>query len=200
MEETVGSSVWATLITAREKTLARDKRGVVGDQDVLVPAGLRGLLGPLGTGDVGSGSGDRRAWGTAGGTGPPGVLGGVCGNAGEAVSQEGAVEMRGQVCMEPAERGASGVAPGPMSPLHPLPRQLQAPHWQGTSQGTAAAQAVVGSPGGMDMPGPARVGTCGGAHQRRLQLMRWGCQQLCRADKVILQRGAAQRWQDGGLD
>lgn len=119
MEETAGSSVWATLITAREKTLARDRRGVVGDQGVLVTAGLRGLLGPLGTGDVGSGSGDRRAWGGAGGTGPPGVLGGVCGNAGDAVSQEGAVETSGQVCTEPAERGASGAAPDPHKPPPP---------------------------------------------------------------------------------
>ena len=54
MEETAGSSVWATLVTAKEKTLARDRRGAVGDQGVLVTGGLRGLLGSLGTGDVGN--------------------------------------------------------------------------------------------------------------------------------------------------
>lgn len=73
MEETAGSSVWATLITAREKTLARDRSGVVGDQGPLVTGGLTGLLG---TGDEGSDSGDGRAAGRAGGTGgAPGVLG-----------------------------------------------------------------------------------------------------------------------------
>ena len=85
----------------------------MGDQGVLVTGGLRGLLG---TGDVGSGSGDRRAWGSTGGTGPPGVLGGVCGTAGDAVSQEGAVETRGQVCTEPAERSVSGPPRAPRTP------------------------------------------------------------------------------------
>lgn len=105
MEETAGSSVWATLITAREKTLARDRSGVVGDQGPLVTGGLTGLLG---TGEEG------RAGGRAGGTGgAPGVLGGgVWGKSGAAVGQEGAVERRGQVCTEPAggretEKGAS---------------------------------------------------------------------------------------------
>lgn len=114
MEETAGSSVWATLITASEKTLARDRRGAAGDQGVLVTAG--GLRGLLGTGEVGNGSEDS---GRAGGAGSPGVPGGVCGNPGDTGSQEGAVETRGQVCSEPAERGGSGVSPDLHEPPHP---------------------------------------------------------------------------------
>lgn len=140
MEETAGSSVWAALITAREKTLARDRRGLVGDQGVLVTEELRGLLGPLGTGDMVNGSGGGRLWGRAGGTDPPAVLGGVCGNTGDTVSQEGAVEMRGQVCTEPAEREVSGAAPSPReSPAAPSP---------GGHHGSAAAEAAAGSPAG----------------------------------------------------
>lgn len=114
--------MWAMVITAREKTLARDKRGVVGDKGVLVTGLLRGLLGSQGTGDVGRGWGDRRAWGRAGGTGPPGVLWGVIVgvSAGDDVSQEGAIETRGQVCTEPAGREASGAAP--QSHFSSLPR------------------------------------------------------------------------------
>lgn len=111
MEETAGSSVWATLITAREKTLARDRNGVVGDQAVLVTGEVTGLLGPLGIGDVGPGSGDRRSWGMAGGTGSTGLLRGVCGTSGDVVSQEGAIELGGQVCKEPVERAASEALP-----------------------------------------------------------------------------------------
>lgn len=127
--------MWATVITAREKTLARDKRGVVGDKGVLVTGGLRGLLGSQGTGDVGRGCGDRRAWGRAVGTGPPGVLWGVSVgvSAGDDVSQEGAIETRGQVCTEPAGREASGASlQGHLLslPTHPEPEtseQLAAP-------------------------------------------------------------------------
>lgn len=99
----------------------------MGDQGVLVTGGFRGLLGPLGTGDVGSGSGDRRAWGRAGGTGPPAVLGGVCGSAGDAVSQEGAIETRGQVCTEPVERGVAGAAPNTHEPTLPPAQAAPSP-------------------------------------------------------------------------
>lgn len=104
--------MWATVITAREKTLAKDKRGALGDKGVLVTAGLRGLLGSQGTGGVGTGWGDRRAWGRAGGTGPPGVPWGVSVgvSAGDDVSQEGVMEARGQVCAGPAGRESSGAA------------------------------------------------------------------------------------------
>lgn len=115
--------MWAMVITAREKTLARDKRGVVGDKGVLVPGLLRGLLGSQGTGDVGTGCGDRRAWGRAGGTGVLwGVSVGV--SAGGDVSQEGAIEKRGQVCTEPAGKEALGAAPQSHCsslPRHPEP-------------------------------------------------------------------------------
>lgn len=131
--------MWATVITAREKTLARDKRGAVGDKGVLVTGGLRGLLGSQGTGDVGRGCGDRRAWGRAGGTGPPGVLGGVSGSAGDDVSHEGVIETTGQVCTEPAEREASGAAP--KGCLRPLPRHPR-----------ASSQRAAGSPSAMNMP------------------------------------------------
>lgn len=111
--------MWATVITAREKTLARDKRGVVGDKGMLVTGGLRGLLGSLGTEGVGTGWGDRRAWGRAEGTGPPGVLRGVSVgvSAGDDVSQEGVIEA------EPEGREASGAAP--QGHLLPLPRHLE---------------------------------------------------------------------------
>lgn len=143
---------------------------------MLVTAG--GLRGLLGTGEVGNGSGDS---GRAGATGSPGVLGGVCGYPGDTGSQEGAVETRGQVCREPAERGGSGAIPDLHEPPHPR-----------GSEGPAMARWWPQGDGG------AGAGTCGRAWQQRLQL--GGCRGLCGAGGVVLQQGAAQRRQDGGRD
>lgn len=137
-------------------------------------------------------------WGAAVGTGglgagpvgqaPPGCLGGSAGTLGMQVTPSA----RG----EPSRRGARSARSlwreerqeqprTPMSPLHP------------DSPGQSAAD---GNPGGTEVPGPARAGTCGGAQQCRSRLLGWSCRRLRGAGEVVLRQGAAQRWQDGGLD
>lgn len=128
MEERAGSSVWATLIAAREKTLARDRRGAVVDQGVLVTGGLMGLLGPLGMGDEGTGR--------AGGTDIPVEPGGVCRSTDDAVIQDGADEMRGQGCAEPAGKRSIRSREQPQALCHCK-----------SGKGAAAGRAMAGSSG-----------------------------------------------------